>query len=163
MNSAIDFTLRSLETDNLGKDDLANSSGSRSYRLHHLLAERYYGKINIQSAKEIISDHYDEYLNKDIRNSRGICRHTELDPTKTASRLPFYPFGSLDGKVVNSDLAKRMEFWGRWGSPCGRVFYVSDFIKKHPEYKNMRNTWQILPMKNGVNYNILYMYTKYII
>jgi hypothetical protein len=40
-------------------------------------------------------------------------------------------FGSLkgasDGKVVSSSMARNMQFEGRMGSPCGRIFRRSDY------------------------------------
>jgi len=133
MNSAVDYNIRNLETNDTNNTDIATSSGSRSYRLHHLLTAQ---KIDEQYGKEILSDHYDEYLNEYKRSSRGICRHTELDGTHTGKREGFYPFGTLDGKIVTSALAKEMAFLGRWGSSCGRIFHPQTFIKENPEYKD---------------------------
>jgi hypothetical protein len=35
--------------------------------------------------------------------------------------------GASDGKVVNSSMARNMQFEGRMGSPCGRIFRRSDY------------------------------------
>jgi hypothetical protein len=32
-------------------------------------------------------------------------------------------------------MARTMAFHGRFGSGCGRIFKVSQFVKAHPEYK----------------------------
>lgn len=134
MNAAIDFILRSEETDDKTLMDLKTSSGSRNIRLNHLLNEQYYGKINTTIAKRVLSDHYDSFLNKTKMDSRGICKHSEMD-NEPSNRKPYYPFGCIDGKVTNTKMAKNLEFMGRFGSCCGRTFSAKAHIKQHPAYK----------------------------
>ena len=137
MNSSIGDELRTSET-NLDKkhniNDLSNNIGSRNKRLNNLLNEKYYGKINLENAKLIISDHYDEFLHKTIPNNNSICKHSEL-----SKKAYHEPYGSTDAKVVNSKMAKTMNFIGRFGSGCGRIFKVDDYIKKNPEYEKWKN------------------------
>jgi len=132
MNSAIDFKFRSEQTDDKSLYDISTSTGSRNFRLNHLLNEKYYGKINMDIGKRILADHYDGYLNQNQMGTRTICKHLETDETNDRTA---YPFGCVDGKVVNTAMAKRLEFWGRFGSACGRAFLVKPFIKQHPKYK----------------------------
>lgn len=135
MNSVIDDTMRGIETTDTTIYNLETSSGSRNSRLNHLLNEKYYGKININIAKEVMSDHYDSFLNKDEKNMRSICKHSEVSTQmKEKSNLPSL-FGSTDAKVVNTDMAKNLEFEGIFGSSCGREFNVKKFIDKNPKYK----------------------------
>jgi hypothetical protein len=136
MNSAFDFNLNNTETNDTDFHDFSTSSGSRNYRLDALLNQKYDGKINSENAKMVISDHYDTYLNKEIMNSRSICNHAEKNEDGNAKRDAFYPRGCTDGKVVNSKMAKNLEFEGRFGSSCGRIFNVKNHIKQHPEYKD---------------------------
>jgi hypothetical protein len=131
MNSAIDFNLRTNETHDVSMYDIEKSSGARNVRLDSLLNGKYYGKLNIDSAKNVISDHYDVFLNKEEMNIRGICKHSELDDAKK-----YYPFGATDAKIVDSEMARNKRFLGRFGSPCGREFNVKSFISKHPKYKS---------------------------
>ena len=131
MNSAIDFELRSVETSDKAFDDLSESSGARNARMNMLLNNKYYGKIDIESSKTIISDHYDSHLNKIIPTSLTVCKHTDLDP---GAKRPFYPYGCVDGKITNSDMAQNMEFFGRQGASCGKPFLVKKYFKEHPEY-----------------------------
>jgi hypothetical protein len=128
-NSAFDFKLRSLETNDIGNDNVEDTSGARNVRLDYLLNDKYYGKIDTKNAKQIISDHYDVMLHKENPSSLTICRHCENDKSK--------PKGCTDAKVTDSKMAKTMSFYGRYGSGCGRVFKVSQFVKAHPEY----NKW----------------------
>jgi len=132
MNSPFDFTLRNTETDDNDFHNLNTSSGSRNYRLDSLLNHKYYGKINAENATIVISDHYDSYLNKEMMNTNGICRHSELDHRGTE---PFELVGCTDGKVLNSEMAKELSFVGRFGSSCGRKFSIKDHVKKHPHHK----------------------------
>lgn len=129
MNSAMDFRLRNLETDDVSHTDGSTSVGARNNRLNFLLNDRYYGKINLAIAKTIISDHYDELTAKENRTSRTICKHSELDE-KTNFKL----VGCTDGKVVDSKLARTMNFYGRFGSSCGRTFNAKEHVKKYPIY-----------------------------
>jgi hypothetical protein len=137
MNSAFDCNLRENETNDKDFLNIQNTSGSRNVRLNYLLNSKFFGKINEKTAIEIISDHHDVFLNKNIMNARSICKHSELD--KNNKRGAYYPFGNVDGKVLTTEMAKKMAFIGRWGSSCDRVFIVADFIKKHPQYKHWKN------------------------
>jgi hypothetical protein len=133
MNAPLNSEFREKETENNDIYDIRTSIGSRNIRLNHLLKDK---KININYAKCVLSDHYDEYEKKHVMNSNSICRHKELD-SSYQGRNPYYPFGCTDGKVVNSKMAENMQFYARFGSSCGRAFNATKFIKKYPQYKNM--------------------------
>jgi len=130
MNSALSFEIRNLETTDTDHSNLNTSIGSRNYRLDYLLNDKYYGKINMRIAKEIIADHYDTKENKIHKSARGICKHSEVD-----GMYNYTPYGATDGKVVSSSLAKTLNFSGRFGSSCGRTFSVKSYVKKHPIHK----------------------------
>jgi hypothetical protein len=130
MNSALSFEIRNLETTDTDRSNLNTSIGSRSHRLDYLLNRRHYGKINLLIAKEIIADHYDTKENKIHKSARGICKHSEVD-----DMYHYAPYGATDGKVINSALAKTLNFQGRFGSSCGRIFSVNSYVQKHPHHK----------------------------
>lgn len=134
MNNPISFKIRNLETINNSISDISTSSGSRNERLNYLLNTEYYGKINIQNAKIIVSDHYDSFLKKEHIGFRNICRHseTEEEPKKVL-------YGSTDSKITNSKMVNEMKFWGRFGSGCGRSFKIKEFVNKYSEYKKWEN------------------------
>ena len=138
MNSAIDPDLRLTETNDGEYNDITKSSGARNYRLNHLLNDEYYGKIDIHTAKLVLSDHYDMDLNRIKKDTLSVCKHTELDPHHSIKRPGYYPFGCIDGKITTTDLAKKMQFVARFGSACGRKFSAKDHIQKHPEYKSWK-------------------------
>ena len=55
-------------------------------------------------------------------NSKTICKHSELDPVEATL------FGAMDGKIVTTEMVRKREFLGRFGSSCGkRNFNVSFF------------------------------------
>ena len=137
MNSVISPEIREKETTDISHWDMKETSGARNIRFHILLYEMYYGKINIYNAKSIISDHYDVSQTKESHgNTLTICKHTNLDHRKTKLRNAYYPFGCTDGKVINSEMAKKMSFVGRMGPACGTPFYARRFLEKHSEYKS---------------------------
>jgi hypothetical protein len=146
MNSAIDFKLRTIETNDKDLYNLEKSSGARNFRLNYLLNEHYYGKINVNNAKKILSDHYDVFLNKEQMNSRSICKHSELDEGKLTGK-PNYPFGCTDGKITNTVMASKMKFIGKFGSCCNRVFHANKHISKYPLYKKWKGILKDLPNK----------------
>jgi hypothetical protein len=92
------------------------------------------GKINLELAKELEADHFDTYLNTSVPNGRTICLHADLDPQTISNATPFYPGGTLDGKVIDSKMAKQMSFFARWGSACGLPFNASVFLTEHTQY-----------------------------
>jgi hypothetical protein len=130
-NLAISDRIRLLETDIQDNKDTQLSTNARKERLEYLLLDKYSGKINISNSKKIIADHYDSYLGKITPSSRTICKHGENDYDGIRELS-----GAVDGKVVNSNMAKKMHFWGRFGSSCGRVFKVKSFIKNTHADKN---------------------------
>jgi hypothetical protein len=144
MNSAVDPQVRLLETTDTTSTDITTSTGARNIRLNYLINEKYYGKIDIHTAKKILADHYDPYENKIHMNSRSICKHTELDAQHT-NRPPFYPFGCIDAKITNAKMARKLSFIGRFGSACGRDFNAAQHIKAHPDFKPWAPVLKDLP------------------
>lgn len=118
---------------------------ARSNRLEWLLNKTYWGKLDAKSAKFVISDHYDVYAEKDQKGERTICKHVETEPA-FKKRPANFPFGAIDGKVVTTNMAKKMTFWGIWGSSCGRGYRPTRTIKKrYPNVPNFKNSrWNII-------------------
>jgi hypothetical protein len=128
MNSVHDKTIREKETNDKDYGNTLTSSGARNMRFHYLLYEKYAKKMNIENAKKTIADHYDVYLDKETDgNNRTICKH--INPNNN------YPFGAIDGKIVDTNMAKKMTFLGRFGNSCGTDFNIRKYIQKYPKYK----------------------------
>ena len=134
MNSAMDDRIRMIETNDTQVYDYTTSSGSRNIRLESLLYEKYEGKINIANAKRILADHYDISKDAYILNNNGICNHLYTDENEDIR----FPHGAVDGKVVDSSMARKLQFWGIWGSSCGRAFRKEPFLKTNPSFRDWR-------------------------
>jgi hypothetical protein len=138
-NAPYDERIRNLEVSNSGFYDIRRHQGARYVRLSDLMDE-HKGKLNIDVAKQIISDHYDVYLKKENNPcSRTVCSHYELDAREYMSQetrpKPFAPHGAVDGIVCDSSLAKNMSFIGKFGSSCDIGFNKTDFCKMHRQYE----------------------------
>jgi hypothetical protein len=83
----------------------------------------------------MLADHYDVYLQREMPSSRTICGHYELDDARIpGSRPAYYPMGALDGKVLDSEMARNWRLWARWGSSCDIGFDAEQFLERHPQY-----------------------------
>ena len=67
---------------------------------------------------------------------RGVCKHRECE-----DKEDFDLSGATDGKVVDSKMARKLEFQGIFGSSCGRVFKRKDYVKKMDE-DNKSKLWK---------------------
>jgi len=136
-------------------DDIRISNIARRTRWEQLMKE-HYGKIDAETAKNILADHYDVYLKKENPSSRTICGHYDLEDGSVAkSAPPYLPSGTIDGKVIDSSMVKDWQFWAKWGSACDRSFDANDFLTEHPQYNWQKGylpdlpaqPWTVLPKK----------------
>jgi hypothetical protein len=132
-----DLKILRLETD-LRDDDIRSSGVARRVRWKALMAQ-HRGAIDVELGKRLEADHYDAWLRKDAPGARGLCAHGEVDPIPfdPAGLPPYLPLGTFDGKVVDSAMARRMAFAGRWGAACGRPFDARTFLRAHPQFERM--------------------------
>ena len=88
-------------------------------------------------AKAIIADHQDVYLNAEFPCGRTICGHFDNDDQRYGGggHGPYYPWGSLDGKVTTGELALDMTLLARWGRACGAPLDAGRFLADHPQYR----------------------------
>jgi hypothetical protein len=138
-NAPYDERIRNLEVSNSGFYDVRRHQGARYVRLNDLM-DKHKGKINIDIAKQIISDHYDVYLKKDNNPcSRTVCSHYDLDGREYMSQSdrpkPFAPHGAVDGIVADTNLVKKMSFVARYGNSCGIPFIAEDYFKEHRQFE----------------------------
>lgn len=97
-------------------------------------------KIDVETAKSYLSDHYDTSIGHESPSGCSLCGHVDSD-AKGFPELewgPFYPSGSFDAKITTAPLAREGKMWARWGKPCGASFDSRLFLKEHPEY-----SWQV--------------------
>jgi hypothetical protein len=136
-NIPLSVPIRVLDTGGSGFDNVLQS-GSRRIRFEQLMA-KYKGSLDASSAQSIIADHHDLYTGADLPSGRTICGHFDNDAGALGGgHGPFYPWGSLDGKVVTGDLASSLSMRGRWGRACGTPFDATSFFSKRPQYDWMR-------------------------
>lgn len=139
-NAALDPRIRTYETkDSTAFANIKEPSGSRFVRIPQLL-EEFKGVLDMKSAKMILADHHDPYLNENEHPGvRSICSHYDRDPMDYGSRLPYRPQGSVDGKVGSTDAAKAFTLNARFGKSCGMPFSAEDFLAEQPQFEFLRD------------------------
>jgi hypothetical protein len=162
-NATYDPRIRNLECVNTGFDDIRRHQGARRVRLDDLM-DQYKGKINIDIAKKIISDHYDVYLNKENPCSRTVCSHYDLDAREYMSDpsrpKPYSPHGALDGNVCDTTMAKNMSFLLRWGNSCGIPFDKNKFCDEHRQWAYLRDYLDDRPQQSWTVFSITKNFSK---
>ena len=136
-NAAEDPRIRNLECVNSGYEDIRRHQGARRVRLTQFM-EEHKGKLDLVKAQEILSDHYDVYLNKINPSSRTCCGHYELDDRAFMSQAdrpkPYQLRGVVDGIVCDTTMAKKMTVLARWGTSCGTPFEKTPFFQQHLQW-----------------------------
>jgi hypothetical protein len=132
-NVAEDLRILRFETKMTDNTNIKNNCISRRVRWKQLMKENS-GKIDLVLAETFEADHYDTYLNLNKPGYRTLCAHGELDADMEGLWEPFDAAGVLDGKVVDSKMAKQMSFVARWGAACGTPFDAKKFLELHPQY-----------------------------
>lgn len=150
-NAPDDPRIRHLECADTGYDDIRQQTGARRTRWPQVL-EQYKGRIDVSTTQAMLADTYDVYLNKENHpSSRTICAHYDEDPQYYASdpnavwNVPYYPAGSVDGKVTTAALAQEMQIWGRFGRADGVPFEKGPFLVKHPQWEWQRDSLPDFP------------------
>ncbi len=115
-------------------DDSINSDNARYARLNTMV--NALKPIDTDKGKKILADHFDISINGEKPGKNSICGHREVEERLDVfdKRPPFFPFGSIDGKITKGAFALSGKGLFKWGKPCGDSFIASDFKNKHPEY-----------------------------
>lgn len=138
-NAPSDPRIRNLESSDTGYSDVRQQTGARRVRWPQLLAQ-YDGEIDAAIGQRMLGDTFDPYLGYINPSSRTISSHYDEDPMYYVSdpnavwNVPFYPAGSVDGKVATADEALGMSMWGRFGRADGAAFDVDEFLRLHPQW-----------------------------
>jgi hypothetical protein len=142
-NAPNDPRIRNLECSDVGYDDIRQQTGARRMRWPQLLRQ-YEGRIDAETGKKILADVYDVYLGRLCPSSRTICSHYDEDPQPFVSdpnavwNIPFFPGGSVDGKITTSDLARDMSMLGIFGRADGAPFDADEFLRIHSQFDYQR-------------------------
>ncbi len=133
----------------------ANSANARHRRWDELMKLNK-GKIDINLAKKFEADHYDVVRKREGGSGNTLCGHVEVEELG----LPewdwknFYPGGTVNAKVADSQMAERMSLWGSVGHPCGGDFKLEAFLKSHPEYAWQREIAGDMPSGAWTEFSI---------
>lgn len=133
--------------------DIRESSVARRVRWKQIM-RKYAGRIDVRLAKEFEADHFDTFRNEMVPGSRTLCGHYELD-RDTAGSWPGVPYGcggTVDAKVVDATLARRLSFAARWGSGCGRAFEATNYLAAHPQFDWMTDILKSRPAEPWVEF-----------
>jgi len=103
------------------------------------LMEANKGRIDAELGKAFEADHVDASTGERADNANVLCGHVDTDPKGVSEfdQGPFFPGGSVQGKVTTAALASDLKFWGRMGHPCGADFVAADYFAKHPDKKDL--------------------------
>jgi uncharacterized protein CbrC (UPF0167 family) len=138
-NVPSDPRIRNLESSDTGWSDVRQQTGARSVRWPQLL-DQHYGTIDAKIGQKMLADTFDPYLGYINPSSRTICAHYDEDPMEYVSdpnavwNIPFFPGGSVEGKVATAADAETMSMWGRFGRADGAPFDAEDFLLQHPQW-----------------------------
>lgn len=146
-NFPVDEKLIKAET-NFDVNNQASSPNARRKRWEQLIAE-YQGRIDIEAAKKFETDGFDAYEKKAGPNERSLCGAVETSPRGVPEWdwPKFFPGGTVQAKVMDSQMAEKMQLWAAYGHPCAPDFIAEDFLKQHPEFGWTRGL--LRDMKNG--------------
>jgi hypothetical protein len=116
-------------------DDPSLSANARRVRWDELLKENE-GRIDAAAAKRFLADHKDAYEKKaDAPSERTLCGHVDLSPRGMGSWVgPWGPNGTVQSKVADHAMARRLAFEAAMGHPCGMHFRAGEHLARHPEY-----------------------------
>jgi hypothetical protein len=142
-NIAENLQILRFETDE-HDTDIRRSGVARRVRWNQLMRENR-GKIDLARAKHFEADHYDAFLRREALSGRALCGHVEWDSLDMD--VPFDTWGTVDGKVVDTPMARAMTFAARWGSACGTPFDATAYLKRHPQF-----SWTEGALKSRASY-----------
>ena len=115
--------------------DPSLSANARRVRAEAMLKESE-GKIDVAFGKRYLSDHYDAYEKKaDAPSERSLCGHVDLSPRGMGDWFAAWgPAGTVQSKVADATMAKRMALEAAMGHPCGTTYLAAPHLAKHPEH-----------------------------
>ena len=116
-------------------DDPSLSANARRVRADEILKGNE-GKIDVALAKRYLSDHYDSYEKKeDAPSERSLCGHVDLSPRGMGDWFAAWgPAGTVQSKLADAAMAKRMTLEAAMGHPCGIDYRAGAHLAKHPDY-----------------------------
>lgn len=123
------------------------SANMRRLRWEELMKENK-GKIDIESAKAFMGDHYDMNRSQVRAGRFSLCGHIDEDEAgkkEMSWEGAFFHAGAVQGKATDGSLARDMKFWAIMGHPCGQPFIAKTFLEAHPEYNYEKDFLRDMP------------------
>ena len=116
-------------------DDPSLSANARRVRAEEILKANE-GKIDVALAKRYLSDHHDAHEGKDDAPSeRSLCGHVDLSPRGMGDWFAAWgPAGTVQSKVADAAMVRRMSLEAAVGHPCGRTWHAAPHLAKHEGY-----------------------------
>lgn len=146
-NFPVDEKLMKAET-NFDPMNKASSPNARRARWERLMAE-YKGKIDVEAARKFETDGFDAFAKKQGANEHTLCGAVESSPRGVPEwGWPgYFPGGTVQAKVMDAQMAEKMQMWGSYGHACAPDFIAEDFLKQRKEYEWARGL--LRDMKTG--------------
>ncbi|HUL80256.1 MAG TPA: C45 family peptidase [Vicinamibacteria bacterium] len=116
-------------------DDPSLSPNARKARADEILKANE-GRIDLAFAKGYLSDHYDAYEKRENAPSeRSLCGHVDLSPRGMGDWFGAWgPAGTVQSKVADAAMAKRMALEAAMGHPCGTDYRAATHLAQHADY-----------------------------
>jgi hypothetical protein len=109
------------------------SANARRVRWEQLMAERK-GRIDVAAGRSFLADHYDVVEGKADPSERSLCGHNEFSPRGMKPWSPeFGTAGTVQAKITDAAMARRMSLLAAMGHPCGVHFKAAAHLAQHPE------------------------------
>lgn len=146
-NFPVDPQLAADETD-FPVNDKSVSANARRARWEQLMAENK-GAIDVTTGKAFLSDHYDTFTKQaNSPNERTLCGHVDLSSRGLKPwQQEFGPAGTVQSKVTNAYMARRMSLEAAMGHSCGIHFRAGDFTRQHSEFAWQKGLLRDLPSR----------------
>ncbi|MCI0339197.1 MAG: C45 family autoproteolytic acyltransferase/hydrolase [Acidobacteria bacterium] len=146
-NFPVDEKLLKTET-TFDVNNKASSPNARRTRWEQLMTQ-YKGEIDIEAAKKFETDSFDAFVKKEGANERSLCGAVEISPRGVPEWdwPKYFPGGTVQAKVMDGQMAEKMQMQAAYGHPCAPDFIAEDFLKQHKEYEWMRGL--LRDMKTG--------------
>ncbi|MBI5282301.1 MAG: peptidase C45 [Candidatus Solibacter usitatus] len=146
-NFPVNPKLAAEETD-FPVSDRGVSANARRARWEELMA-KHKGRIDVESGKGFLADHYDSYAKKaEAPSERTLCGHVDLSPRGLKPwQEEFGPAGTVQSKIADAAMVRRMELEASMGHACGLGFDAAAHLKKNPRYAWQKPLLRDLPSR----------------
>jgi hypothetical protein len=146
-NFASDSSVIADET-TFNPNDTTNSPYNRKLRWE-ALTNTYKGKIDDSTGRMMEGDNLNARSGTKEDTRCVLAGSVDTDPKGCPEWGwgPYYPGGTVQGKITTATMARNFQFWAHMGNPSGKDFLAGPFLAAHPEY-----SWQAPLLKDTKAY-----------